>query len=85
MSFLFEQIPLSLHRKLNDEARTTGAPVKYMYRHLYCPDKGMFCSIPDNMVDVSGQYCEVRRTIQNSGMPSAYQCWLPARLLPGVE
>ena len=46
-------------RKLNDEARTAGKPIKYMYRHLYCPDKGMFCSLPESMLKVTGHYCEV--------------------------
>ena len=46
-------------RKENDEARAANKPVKYMYRRLYCPEKGMFCSIPEGMVNVTGHYVEV--------------------------
>ena len=55
----FPLLSLCICRKQNDEARAAGKPVKYMYRSLYCPEKGMFCSIPETMINISGQYVEV--------------------------
>ena len=48
-------------RKRNEEARAAGQPVQYMFRHLYRPGKGMFCTVPESMSKPSGKYAEVRR------------------------
>ena len=55
------RFPSPPHRKDNEEARANGKPIKYMYRHLYCPEKGMFCSLPESTVNITGKYCEVSR------------------------
>ena len=46
-------------RKKNDEERASGGSLfKYVYRHLYKPDDGMFAIIPESMVKVTGSYLE---------------------------
>lgn len=47
--------------KYNDAARAEGKPMRYVYRHLYRPNDGMFCTIPEGMLDVAqGTFIEVR-------------------------
>ena len=60
------------YRKANDEALAAGTPVKYMYRSLYCPEKGMFCKLPESATNITGQYCQV----------GASQCTRQLPLLP---
>ena len=57
---LLTRLVISSCRKENEEARANGKPIKFMYRHLYCPEKGMFCSLPESTVNITGKYCEVR-------------------------
>ncbi|GAX75038.1 hypothetical protein CEUSTIGMA_g2482.t1 [Chlamydomonas eustigma] len=45
-------------RKLNEEAKAAGNQGKYFYRHLYCPEKGMFCTIPDTIEHINGDFIE---------------------------
>lgn len=53
--------PIPDCRKRNEEARAAGQPMQYIFRHLYRPDKGMFCSVPESMAKPSGKYAQVRR------------------------
>ena len=48
-------------RKRNAENRAEGRAIEYTYRHLYRPDHGMFCTIPDEMVNSKGAFVEVRQ------------------------
>lgn len=47
--------------KRNDKHREAGEPLEYVYRHLYLPHKGMFCKVPEELLDCSqGAFVEVR-------------------------
>jgi hypothetical protein len=59
MLLLYRGSCVGASRKQNEEAKAAGNQVKYFYRHLYCPEKGMFCTIPDSMVQISGNFIEV--------------------------
>lgn len=54
------QADLALQKE-NSEARAAGRDITYIYRHLYLPQKGMFCGLEEDLK--LGQFKDVSHAL----------------------